>query len=151
MLAVLDHDHVITVAGGVRVALAVAIALFGDHEVGGHLRFARDELAPKLTNGHHVTLPEFGHTETFWHSQDVARARLLGRFLDEGVVDATGYVHQPIVFEVERGWDNLAHRLLAVVVAGSLLLLLLCGVLVRIVRRRSRSPRVVGPRAEVVR
>lgn len=107
-------------------------------------QFARDELLPRLAHGHQVTLGEFGHTETFWYSQDAARAKLLNRFLDEGVVDETGYVYQPVVFAVERGWDTIARQLLAIVVA----LLLVIGasgwLLVRLLLRRSRRRKLQG-------
>lgn len=102
-------------------------------------RFSHNQLAPTLAHGHQVTLPEFGHTETFWYSQDAARATLLNRFLDEGVVDTTGYVHQPVVFNVDRGWDTIAHQLLAIVLIMLLVAAALSWLLVRFVRRRLRT------------
>jgi len=105
-------------------------------------QFSRDELAPLLANGHQVTLEEFGHTETFWYSQDAARAKLLNRFFDEGAVDTMQYVYQPIVFDVERGLDTFVHRLLTMVILVLGVLVALAWVLVRFVRRRRRTMRV---------
>jgi pimeloyl-ACP methyl ester carboxylesterase len=106
-------------------------------------RYSRDELAPKLANGHQVTLREFGHTETFWNSQSAARAKLLTRFFDEGAVDTSGYVYQPIAFRVERGWDALAGQLLAIALIVLAVLVALSWLLVRLVRRRRRTLRVL--------
>lgn len=108
------------------------------------MRFARDELLPRLSRGHQVVLREFGHTATFWHSQDAARARLLNRFLDEGVVDSSAYVYQPPDFRVERGWGTLARLLLAAAIVMLFVVVALGFWLVRLLRRRLRAGPIVG-------
>lgn len=78
------------------------------------MRYARDELLPHLTSGHHVTLKDLGHTETFWNSQSQARARLLNTFFDTGRVDESLYLYQAPVFAVEKSWGGIAKTLLAI-------------------------------------
>ena len=96
------------------------------------MRYARDELLPHLANGHHVVVRDQGHTESFWHSQPQARARLLNAFFDSGRVDDSLFEYQPPIFEADTTWGGLARTLLAVV-AG---LVAVIGALIAVVVRR---------------
>jgi len=130
---------------GVPVSEIETLLVSGTLDFSTPGRFSRDELAPRLANGHQVMLGDFGHTETFWYSQDAARAKLLNRFLDEGVVDESGYAFQPIVFKVARGWDTIARWLGVMVIGVFLVVVALGSLLVRSMRRRLRNAAAVVP------
>jgi hypothetical protein len=93
------------------------------------MQYARDELMPHLSRGHQVIIKEQAHTETFWHSQPEARARLLNTFFDTGEVDDSLFQYQAPVFEVDVSWSDLAKIMLAVTVLVLVALLLLIVVL----------------------
>lgn len=94
-------------------------------------QYARDELMPQLSKGHHVIIKDQAHTETFWFSQPEARAHLLNTFFDSGKVDDSLFVYQAPVFEVDTGWSDLAKLILAVTVFVSIALLLVIVVIAR--------------------
>lgn len=99
------------------------------------LRYARDELLPHTTNTQHVIMRGQGHTETFWHSQPEARARLLNTFFDSGRVDDSLYEFQAPVFDVDKSWGRLAR----VMLAGSVISLAAVALLISWMYRRRSS------------
>jgi hypothetical protein len=84
---------------------------------------ATRELLPKLTDGHQVILSEIGHVEDMVSLQPHALARLLSRFFDEGVVDASEFKPLPMNFKVPLGFPVLAK--IGVVLVGVIIVLLL--------------------------
>jgi pimeloyl-ACP methyl ester carboxylesterase len=101
----------------------------------------RDKLLSQLSHGRFVQLRDLGHTATFWHSQDQARARLLNTFLDEGRVDDSLYVYQAPVFKV-RGLDGFFDRLLLILAAACIAVTGLLWLVIRAVRQRWRARRL---------
>lgn len=97
---------------------------------------ATEELLPMLARGRHVVVADSGHAGSFWSIQPVARATLLRGFLDDGRVDASGYVHQPIDFAVRPGLSGLAAWVLAAVAAAALVALAVLWLAGRWLRRR---------------
>jgi len=97
---------------------------------------ATKELLPYLNNSEQVILKEFGHGNTFWNSQPEARIHMLTTFYDTGEVDASGYVYQPLDFDVGGGLPGLAKTVLAVVVAILVMVASLVWIIIRRVRRR---------------
>ena len=95
------------------------------------MQYPRDELLPYLSKGHQVIIGDQAHTETFWHSQPLARARLLNTFFDTGEVDDSLFQYQAPVFDVDTSWSGLAKMVLAAVVIVLGILLLLIVVLAR--------------------
>lgn len=87
-------------------------------------KYARDELLPHLGKGHQVIIKDQAHTETFWHSQPEARARLINTFFDTGEVDDSLFQYQAPVFKVDFSWSDLAKILLALSVFLFIALLL---------------------------
>jgi len=92
------------------------------------MRYARDELLPMLSNGHHVILQGQGHTETFWNSQTNARSTLLNSFFSSGLVDDTLYQDQIIEFDISFGFGEVAVFLL-------IALFVLCGVMILVITK----------------
>ena len=109
----------------------------------------RGELMPELSHGHLVSLAEFGHTASFWGSQPAARDRLLATFFDDGHVDASLYVRQPPVFQVETGLGRLAHEIAALAGLGLVVIGAAIWLVIRAVRgRKIRPPAASLPAAE---
>lgn len=105
------------------------------------MRYARDELLPHLSNGHHVIMHGQGHTETFWHSQPEARVRLLNTFFDSGRVDDSLFKNQPPLFDVDSTWGGWAKMLLyAVVGVAAVVAVLVVVVIRRFLSRSVRQP-----------
>ena len=102
--------------GDVQYSDIETLLISGSIDGSTPMQFARDELLPRLPNGHQVILADQGHTETFWNSQPQARARLLNTFLDSGRVDDSLYEYQALVFDVGWSWGRLAKTLLAALV-----------------------------------
>jgi hypothetical protein len=61
--------------------------------------YAAKELLPHLPNGRQVILKEMGHTEDIFTFQRSAFSHLLKRFYDEGIVDDSKYVYDPMNFK----------------------------------------------------
>jgi len=57
------------------------------------------ELLKSLENGKQVILKEMGHFDDIINLQRAALTNLLVRFYDEGVVDDSKYVYDPMNFE----------------------------------------------------
>lgn len=107
------------------------------------MQYARDELMPHLSKGHHVIIKDQAHTETFWHSQPEARARLLNTFFDTGEVDDSLFQYQAPAFEIGIGWSGLAKILLVMIVLIACVLLLLVVVIARKLGRKYTANRKV--------
>ena len=102
--------------GEVQLSDIETLLISGSIDGSTPMQFARDELLPRLSNGHQVVLQDQGHTETFWNSQPEARARLLNTFLDSGRVDDSLYEYQAVIFDVDRTWGGMAKMLLGLFV-----------------------------------
>ncbi|NIB38470.1 alpha/beta hydrolase [Pseudomaricurvus alkylphenolicus] len=105
--------------------------------------YARDELLPHLSNGHQVVIKGQGHTETFWYSQDEARARLLNTYFESGKVDDSLFVDQPPLFDVDTSWGGIAKALLAVVIVVLSAIALVTGLVIRKLLRNSSYRKTV--------
>jgi pimeloyl-ACP methyl ester carboxylesterase len=99
------------------------------------MQYARDELMPHLSNGHHVVLEAQGHTETFWNTQARARTHLLNTYFDTGVVDDSLYQHRPLVFDVNKSWGEMAKVLLTAALFSFGILALLTVLVIRKIRK----------------
>jgi pimeloyl-ACP methyl ester carboxylesterase len=99
------------------------------------MQYARDELMPHLSNGHHVVLEAQGHTETFWNTQARARTHLLNTYFDTGVVDDSLYQHRPLVFDVNKSWGEMAKVLLTAALFAFGILALLTVLVIRKIRK----------------
>jgi pimeloyl-ACP methyl ester carboxylesterase len=100
------------------------------------MRYARDEVLPHLTNGHHVVVQGQGHTESFWYSQPKARVRLLNAFFDTGEIDESLFENQPVLFDVETSFGGLARTLLFAVGGIAALTAILVAVVIRLFLNR---------------
>jgi hypothetical protein len=101
-------------------------------------QFATDELLLVLSNGEQVILSEFGHTRDLWGLQPEAMVHLVTTFYDTGEVDDSLFTHQPMDFNVKRGWPTQAKQYLAIAVAVPLVLVALVGLVVWFIVRRVR-------------
>ena len=70
-------------------------------------QFAVEELEPYLTNGQHVFLAEFGHTQDFNNLQPEAAQHLLVTFFDSDEADNTLFSYAPMDYEVSLGFPAL--------------------------------------------
>jgi len=70
-------------------------------------QFAVEELEPQLTNGEHVILAEFGHTQDFNKLQPDAAETLLATYFESGVVDDSLFTYEPMNYEVSMGFPEL--------------------------------------------
>jgi hypothetical protein len=107
------------------------------------LRYARDELLPHLSNGHHVVVQGQSHTESFWYSQPEARVRLLNTFFDSGRVDDSLFESQAVVFGVGSTWGGLATALLTAAASVAAVVAVLVAVVIR--RFSNRSTHLLTP------
>ena len=102
---------------------------------------AATSLEPFLTNGHHVILPEFGHSMDFWNDQPEAAQRLLTSFYATGDVDDSLFGHQTIDFQPNTTHSSLAWGFAGTMVGFALLMLFsLWWMPVRVRRRGGFSP-----------
>ena len=99
-------------------------------------QFAAEELEPFLTNGQHVFLAEYGHTQDFNNVRPEAAHNLLATFFDNGEADATGFTYLPMNYEVSIGFPTLMKIGLAVIVGLVISLILIVGWIVRKVKAR---------------
>jgi len=61
--------------------------------------YATNELLPYFTNGKQIILKEMGHIEDIFTLQRGALVHLLPRFYDEGVVDDSKFIYDPMDFD----------------------------------------------------
>ena len=85
---------------------------------------AATNLLPSLLNGHQVILPEFGHSEDFWHYQPEAARQLLNTFYATGEVDDSGYTYQTMDFEKTVTQSALAWGFVGTMIGFAILMLL---------------------------
>jgi hypothetical protein len=100
-----------------------------------------EKLLPYLSNGEHIVLSGFGHSDDFWAFQDQARIHMLTSFYDTGEADDSLYTYQPMDFHVGLGLPEIAKLLIAI----PLLIIILVGALVWFIIRRVRRRRVSQP------
>ncbi len=102
---------------------------------------AATSLEPFLPNGHHVILPELGHSMDFWNDQPDAAQRLLTNFYATGDVDDSLFTHQPVDFQPGTTHSSLAWGFVGTMVGFALLMLFsLWWIPVRVQRRGGFSP-----------
>ncbi len=61
--------------------------------------YATDELLPSLPNGRQVIVHEMGHVDDLMNLQPDAFGHMMKRYFDEGVVDESRFVYDPVSFE----------------------------------------------------
>lgn len=111
--------------GTVQLSDVETLLINGSIDGSTPVQFGRDELLPYLTNGHLFVVKDQGHTETFWHSQPKARARILNEFFDTGKVDSSLFKYQSPDFEVETTWGGIVR----IFVIPAVFLLIICLIL----------------------
>jgi len=75
-----------------------------------------------LSNGHQVILSETGHTSDVFGLQTEATFHMLSTFYDTGEVDDSRFEYQPMDFDVELGFPDIAHAILNAAVGVVLLI-----------------------------
>ncbi len=75
------------------------------------VEYVRKELLPRLSRGQLVVLSDAGHTD-FIRLQPTAFELLASRFLDEGVVDTSGFEHHAIDFTPSETLQDLSQAVL---------------------------------------
>ncbi len=85
---------------------------------------AATSLEPSLANGHHLILPEFGHSMDFWNDQPEAAENLLKTFYATGEVDDSLYAYQAIGFQPNTTHSSLAWGFVGTMVGFAILMLL---------------------------
>jgi pimeloyl-ACP methyl ester carboxylesterase len=125
----------------VPASTAETLLISGSMDFSTPPHFATEELLPHLSNGHQVILAEFGHTGDVWGFQPEAMIRLVSTFYYTGRVDESLFTHQPMNFDVKRGWPTQAKQYLAIAVGVPILIVALVVLAVWIIVRRVRRRR----------
>jgi pimeloyl-ACP methyl ester carboxylesterase len=103
-------------------------------------QFASEELEPYLTNGEHIFLAEFGHTQDFKNVQPEAAQTLLATFFASGEVDRMLFSYIPMNYEVSMGFPALMKISLGLIIGLVIVLILIVWwVIRRVMARRAEA------------
>jgi len=104
---------------------------------------AKDELLPRLKNGHLVILSEMGHSQDVVNKQPEAFRHLASAFFLEGIVDDSKFHYEPMNFTPSRSAPQMAKkymRLGALIVGGALAIIIAMVILLtRLIKRQKRK------------
>ncbi len=114
------------------------LMLSGTLDVSTPAQNARDQLLPLLENGEQIVLSGFAHTGDLIYHQREATRHLLSTFFATGQVDASLFEPNKVNFKAKWGFPLIAKLVLAGVALALVVLLLVCGFVLRLVRRKIR-------------
>ncbi|HBP00242.1 TPA: hypothetical protein DD617_03595 [Candidatus Uhrbacteria bacterium] len=87
---------------------APTLLVSGNLDLSTPAEFARDELLPYLTNGNQIILKEMGHVDDLMGRQSPATNHMITTFFDDGLVDDSYFVYDPIRYKPVFRFQTMA-------------------------------------------